>query len=303
MFLALSVLALLSQAHAWVVPSSGRLAPSTTALHASVGVFYGTSTGSTMECAEKIYEAFGSDVAAEPIDVDTLDPDGTTLGKSFTEHDALIVGTPTWNTGADMQRSGTGWDQLYHAVATHQDVLKGKNVAVFGLGDQVSYSENFADATGELFDAFESIGCNMMGLWSQEGYEHEESKSIRGDKFCGLLLDMVNQEELTDDRIKAWVAQLISEGFVGSSGGSSVTANAAPVTETVRAPVDMKQEVNELDKHSDLLDESIGVHSSGGYIPYTNPVKRKTMWVSADGRSSFVTEMAGGPPSKADFSP
>ena len=29
-------------------------------------------------------------------------------------------------------------------------VLDGKKVAVFGLGDSVSYSENYADATGEV---------------------------------------------------------------------------------------------------------------------------------------------------------
>ena len=62
-------------------------------------------------------------------------------------------------------------------------VLANKPVAVFGLGDQSSYGENFADATGELFDVFESLGCRMHGACSQEGYEHEDSKAIRGDKF------------------------------------------------------------------------------------------------------------------------
>lgn len=35
--------------------------------------------------------------------------------------------------------------------------LQGKKVAVFGLGDQVSYTENYADASGEVsnFDDFE----------------------------------------------------------------------------------------------------------------------------------------------------
>lgn len=38
----------------------------------------------------------------------------------------------------------------------------------------------------------------MHGYISQEGYVHESSKAIRGDKFCGLLLDAVNQEEMTE---------------------------------------------------------------------------------------------------------
>ena len=69
--------------------------------------------------------------------------------------------------------------------------LSTKKVAVFGLGDQESYAENYADATGELHDVFEKLGCTMMGYTSQEGYDHEASKAIRGDLFCGLLCDMV----------------------------------------------------------------------------------------------------------------
>merc|ERR1719276_360218 len=89
-----------------------------------------------------------------------------------------------------------------------------KKVAVFGLGDQISYSENYADASGELHDVFEANGCEMIGYTSQDGYEHEESKAIRNDKFCGLLLDAVNQEEMTESRVKNWVAQLKEEGIL-----------------------------------------------------------------------------------------
>ena len=101
--------------------------------------------------------------------------------------------------GADTERSGTGWDELYYDSMSDLD-LSGKKVAVFGLGDSVSYAENYSDAAGELHDVFEKLGCQMYGYVSQEGYLHEDSKAIRGDKFCGLLLDMVNQEELTTER-------------------------------------------------------------------------------------------------------
>jgi flavodoxin I len=48
-----------------------------------------------------------------------------------------------------MERSGTGWDEIYYSEM--QDLkIAGKKVAVFGLGDSVSYSENYADATGEV---------------------------------------------------------------------------------------------------------------------------------------------------------
>jgi len=107
----------------------------------------------------------------------------------------------------------------------------GKKVAVFGLGDSVSYAENFSDAAGELHDVFEKLGCKMYGYVSQEGYLHEDSKSIRGDKFCGLLNDMVNQEELAEGRVEKWVAQLKGEGFLEES--AATPAAAAPAAAAV----------------------------------------------------------------------
>lgn len=200
-----------------------------------------------------------------------------------------VVGTPTWNTGADTERSGTGWDELYYnQLPAMKAVLADKKVAVFGLGDQVSYSDNYADATGELFDVFESLGCRMMGAWSQEGYEHDDSKAIRGDKFCGLLLDMVNQEDLTEERVIQWVAQLKAEGFL--EGGAAVNG-APPAAVAAPAPsTPSETEIKDtLEDYSSTLDENIALHSSGGFTPHYNPSTGKTMWTSADGRSSFVT--------------
>jgi len=265
---------------------------------AAIGIFFGTSTGNTQDVADKIYEAFGPDVAAEPVDVDGLD-DGQ-IGSAFLEHGALVVGTPTWNTGADTERSGTGWDELYYGKLPElKSGLQGKKVAVFGLGDQVSYAENYADATGELYDVFESLGCKMLGTWGMDGYEHEASKSIRGDKFCGLLLDQVNQEDLTDERVETWVVQLKEEGILegGSSGAAAAPSvlqhdevvngvQAAPASSAGAATSDDK--LSELVESSTLLDQTIASHS-GGFTPHYNPVKGTTMWTSPDGRKSYVT--------------
>jgi flavodoxin I len=247
---------------------------------ASVGIFYGTSTGSTQEVADLIKEAFGPD-AEGPFDVEALE--GSVKG-NFEKYDALVVGTPTWNTGADIERSGTGWDEIYYKSLQELNI-QGKNVAVFGLGDQVSYAENYADATGELHDVFESLGCVMMGYTSQEGYEHEDSKSIRGDKFCGLLCDAVNQEDLTPERVQAWVNQLKAEGFLQASS----SAGASPVG--VRPPAVEKTAAffENIDGHSSLLDMTIESHGSIGYTPHYNPTSKITMWVSADGRSCYYT--------------
>lgn len=264
-------------------------------LAAKVGVFFGTSTGNTERVADLIAAEFGVD-AEGPLEIDELQGNiAQTLGK----YDALIVGTPTWNTGADSERSGTGWDEVYYGEMQELK-LQGKNVAVFGLGDQISYAENYADASGELHDVFQNLGCNMLGYTSQEGYEHEDSKAIRGDKFCGLLCDEINQEELSEERVQNWVAQLKDEGILDGAGSSSSDSAVSPqVIETTSAAADdaisqLQKENAELrmmlEQNSKLMDKVM--QSSGnnnGYAPHYNEKTCVTMWTSADGRSCYYT--------------
>ena len=282
-----------------------------TSLNAKIGLFFGTSTGSTEEAANLIASEFGSDVVEGPIEIDSLKGN---VAAEFVKHDALIVGTPTWNTGADTERSGTGWDEIYYGEMQDLDI-SGKKVAVFGLGDSVSYSENYADASGELHDVFQNLGANMLGYTSQEGYEHDDSKAIRGDKFCGLLLDAVNQEDLTQERIKQWVAQLIDEGILegGAAIAPSTATPAAAAAEPERAFIQsstvnglstdagviasLEQENamlrKMLEENTVLLDETISAHGSGsaagGCTPHYNPKTQRTMWTSADGRKCYYT--------------
>jgi hypothetical protein len=175
--------------------------------------------------------------------------------------------------------------------------MQGKKVGVFGLGDSESYSENYGDATGELHDVLQSLGCTMMGYTSQEGYEHEDSKAIRGDLFCGLLCDAVNQEELTDGRATNWVQQLLDEGIM--EGGRSVSAAAAsspeietiapstPVVEVVQnspEPVLATAAAGGAKPFNDLTE---GINQ--GFTPHFNARTGSTMWVSQDGRTCYYS--------------
>ena len=169
----------------------------------SVGLFYATSTGNTETVAGYIAEAAG--VTAEEI--------GSAKESEILGHDAIIVGAPTWHTGADEQRSGTDWDDWLYDTLPNLDVSS-KKVAIFGVGDQESYSDNFCDAAGELYDLFDAKGCKVFGLTSTDGYDHSESKAVKDGKFCGLMCDEDNQYDLSEDRAKAWIAQLKSEGFM-----------------------------------------------------------------------------------------
>merc|ERR1719450_2066640 len=167
----------------------------------AVGLLYATQTGNTENVAGIIAEKAG----VEALDV------GDYSAEDLAEFDGLIVGCPTWNTGADEYRSGTAWDDLLDDIKGVD--LAGKTVAVFGCGDSEGYGDNFCDGIEELHDTFKAAGAKLVGYVDSSSYNHAESKSDQGGKFLGCPFDEDNQSDMSEDRAKAWVAQLKSEGM------------------------------------------------------------------------------------------
>merc|ERR1719331_1727365 len=165
-------------------------------------LLYSTTTGNTETAAGYIADATGL-TATDIGDVDM---------EELKACDSLIVGAPTWHTGADSERSGTAWDEFLYGDLTGLD-LNGKKVAIFGMGDQAGYADNYCDAMDELEECFKKQGATVVGNWSSDGYDHEESKSIRGDKFVGCAFDEDNQPDLSEERAKKWVEQIKGEGI------------------------------------------------------------------------------------------
>lgn len=65
----------------------------------------------------------------------------------------------------------------------------------------------------ELAECFEKAGAKLIGFTSTDGFEHSDSKALRDGKFCGLACDEDNQSDLSEQRVKAWIAQLKAEGM------------------------------------------------------------------------------------------
>merc|ERR1712014_176305 len=167
----------------------------------AVGLLYATQTGN----CETVAGYIASEAGVEAADI------GDYSAEDLAEFDGLIVGCPTWNTDADEYRSGTAW---YYVIDDIKGTdLSGKTVAVFGVGDQEGYGDNFTDGIEELHETFKAAGAKMVGYVDAGSYNHSSSKSVRGDKFLGCPFDEDNQSDLSQDRAKEWVAQLKSEGM------------------------------------------------------------------------------------------
>ena len=164
----------------------------------NIGLFYGTQTGKTESIAEMIRDEFGAS------EIDMHDMSQTDVS-DFDGYTKLIIASPTWDVG-ELQ---SDWDAFFPELDSMD--FKGKTIAYFGTGDQMGYADNFMDAIGILEAKISARGGKTVGHWSTEGYEHTESKAERNGKFVGLAIDEDNQPELTEARVKTWVAQIKRE--------------------------------------------------------------------------------------------
>jgi flavodoxin I len=123
----------------------------------------------------------------------------------FLLYDAYLLSAPTWFDG----ELPNYWDELLPAL--EQLDLRNKKIALFGLGDQKNYPENFCDAVGILSEIFAAKGAVIVGNTSNVGYSFESSKALKGNTLVGLLLDQENQSKLTDERVQNWTHQLENE--------------------------------------------------------------------------------------------
>lgn len=173
---------------------------------AKIGIFFGTDTGRTRLIAKQIAKKLG-DAAEAPVNI------GRTTLEDFLAYDALIVGSPTLGDGElpgqSVGLSQPSWEEFLPQLAGAD--LSGKTIAIFGLGDQKKYAEEFVDAIGLLHDAFVAAGARVVGRWPTAGYEFTASQAVDGDDFLGLALDQHHQPVLTEARIDTWLAQIRPE--------------------------------------------------------------------------------------------
>lgn len=161
-----------------------------------IGIVYSFNTQKTSKIAKRIAEAFGETANVEMVNVEEIS------SEKFLKYNNLICGTATWFDG----ELPNHWDEF---VPDLEDMdMKGKNIAIFGLGDQKGYPENFLDGMGILAEIIETQGGRLVGFTSTEGYKYESSRAERGEQFCGLGIDYETQGNKNKDRVNAWVEKL-----------------------------------------------------------------------------------------------
>ena len=165
---------------------------------AQIGIFYGSTTGNTEKIATLIQRGFGEENAVL-YNVDISEKE------DVEKYKYLVFGVSTWGV-SDLQDDFEDFLEILEEVD-----FTGKKVALFGLGDQSTYTETFVDAMGILYDALKKMNVTIVGSVSTKGYSFTGSMAVVKGKLVGLAIDEEFESHLTNERVKSWVEQLRKE--------------------------------------------------------------------------------------------
>ncbi len=165
-----------------------------------VGIFYGPTGGKTESVAQRVQEAFGSEMA-------DLIPIKDSKATDLDKYENIVfgcstIGKETW----DADRPKPDWDVFRPEFDKIN--YEGKTFALFGLGDHVTYASMFIDAVGYIGKILLAKGANIVGRVPTCEYEFTDSEAVIGNEFIGLPIDEDYEPELTNRRINEWVARL-----------------------------------------------------------------------------------------------
>lgn len=168
-----------------------------------IGIIYWPKDGSVEKIAKQIYDKI------DTINVDIFDILSIEV-TDLVNYDCLIMGGST--VGAEVwqdAQANNKWNIFFHELDKLN--LKNKDVAIFGLGNQILYPNNFVDGMALIRDEFEKRGAQIIGHWSTEGYTFTDSLAVENEEFIGLVIDEDQQADLTEKRIEGWIAKIKSE--------------------------------------------------------------------------------------------
>ncbi len=165
-----------------------------------IAIFFGPLDGAVHRVAKKIKDAIGEEkVVMVPVkDANVED---------LVKYDKIIfgistVGKETWHS----QYNNVDWAGFLHEVPKTR--YEGKTLAIFGLGDHVTYSSTFVDHIGLLAKELINNGASLVGQVAADDYDFDSSTAVVDDKFLGLPVDEDFEPELTDERVENWVELL-----------------------------------------------------------------------------------------------
>ena len=167
-----------------------------------LGIFYAPSGGSVHKVARLIKQKL---VDLQP---DLFVISDVTPLRLLDYHNLILVcstlGRNTW----EMEQKDP-WSSFLPKMLRIR--LEGRKVAIVGLGDHVSYPNNFVDGMGILGQTIGEIGGQLIGETETRDYIFNDSRALQEGKFIGLPLDEDYEADKTEDRVDNWLERIRPE--------------------------------------------------------------------------------------------
>ncbi len=163
-----------------------------------IGIFYGSTTGNCETVAVMIKRKLHN-YYVELHDISETNP------TKISDFENIIFGISTWGVGEFQE----DWEEFVKHIS--KDHLYDKVIALYGLGDQDTYSESFCDGLGILYNKVKDWNCKIIGSWPAEGYDFDFSKALVDGHFIGLAIDEDTQPELTQPRVNKWIENIMDK--------------------------------------------------------------------------------------------
>jgi len=165
-------------------------------------LIYGTDTRKT----EEIINLYLLDLLEDHFQVEVVNL-ASIKDEDWTSHYYYIISSPTWWDG-DLQSDWEEYLDKFEKIS-----FKGKQIALFGLGDQVVYAEWYCDGLGILGEIIQKNGGKLHGFTEKDSsYTFNTSKAVKNNNILwGLALDDDNQSNLNKERLENWVNQIVLE--------------------------------------------------------------------------------------------
>lgn len=168
-----------------------------------IAIFYGPEKGAVDRVAALLASKM------EKLQPDMI-PVNSASAEDLARYDTILfgistIGRDTW----DQKFGNVDWAKFMPTVTSFN--FTGKKVAIFGLGDHITYAYHFVNSMGVLAKLITKNGGQLIGKVSPEGYTFQDSEALEGGQFLGLPIDEDFEPELTEGRLSCWVEQLNGE--------------------------------------------------------------------------------------------
>lgn len=167
-----------------------------------LGIFYAPSGGSVHKVARQIKQKL-ADLHPDLYVISDITP------LQLLDYQNLILVCSTLGRNTWEMEQKDPWSSFLPKMLRIR--LDGRKVAIAGLGDHVSYPNNFVDGMGILGHTIEEIGGQLIGATETRDYIFNDSRALRDGKFIGLPLDEDYEAEKTEERMERWLKEIKPE--------------------------------------------------------------------------------------------